>query len=70
MATHWTPGVPRQITNLNGAGEFEDFMEVPFTTVPEGARGVVTVPLRQFTADFVRQLIEDRVAVIKEVGAL
>lgn len=70
MATDWQITAQRQTDVLTPQGSFEPSMEVSFQTIPEGSPGVVTVPLRAYSADYVRDLIDSRVKAIKEVQAL
>lgn len=69
MAEGWTITGQRETTQLTASNEYIDVMEVTFTT-NEGVTGKITIPLGLYTAEYVRQQIEQRVASIKEVGGL
>jgi hypothetical protein len=45
-------------------------MEVTFEVLPEGITGQVTVPLRLYTEDYVRDQIQARTDAIKAVARL
>lgn len=70
MAAEWTVGPQRQTDILTPQGTFDTSMEVSFTVLPEGITGQVTVPLRLYTQDYVRDLIQARVDAIKAVASL
>lgn len=68
MAESWQVVSQRQSSVLVG-GTFEDAMIVTFKTA-SGTTGSVTVPLSQYTADNVAQLIDQRVEAIDAVHAI
>lgn len=70
MATNWRITSQRQSSQLAPGGEFNEVMEIRFETIPEGVPGLIEVPLRQYTADFVSSAIDQRVDAIKAVQAL
>lgn len=70
MATDWRITTQAQTTTLTQDGRFIDSMEVNFITLPEETPGRITVPLNQYTAEFVRQEIDSRVAEMKAVQEL
>lgn len=70
MATHWQVTAQRQTDVLTPQGTFESTMEVSFQVIPEGINGMVSVPLRIYTADTVQDMIDRRVAEIKAVQGL
>lgn len=70
MATDWVITSQRQTDILTPAGTFDPSMEVNFQTVPEGINAQVTVSLRNYTEDYVRSLIDQRVMAIKAVQNL
>lgn len=70
MANTWRVTGQRQSSTLNGNGQFVDVIEVSFETLPEQISGKVSVPLPQYGEDYVRTLIDERVAVLKAVHNL
>lgn len=70
MATNWRVTTQRQIDQLTPQGSFEPAMEVHFETVPDGIPGQITVPMRQYTADFVREEIDRRVGTVQAIQNL
>lgn len=70
MATNWRVTGQRQIDDLTANGSFEPAMEVNYETIPDGVQGMVKVPLRYYTADFVRAEIDKRVNEIQSVQNL
>jgi hypothetical protein len=74
MADTWRVTSQRQTEELNPAGTgFETVWIVTYqvTAGPaQGATGQVSVPAAQYSADTVRQLIEDQVAAITDVASL
>lgn len=69
MATDYSIVNQRQTTTLQPGGGFTDVMEVTYR-LTDGTTGVVKVPLTQYSADAVQQLVEQRVKVHNEVSAL
>lgn len=70
MATTWRITAQRQADVLTPQGTFDSVMEINFETIPEGIPGQVIVPLRVYSADYVANQVENRVAAIKAVQAL
>jgi hypothetical protein len=70
MAQEWRVTAQRQTDILTPQGTFETSMEVTFEVLPEGITGQVTVPLRLYTEDYVRDLIQARTDAIKAVARL
>lgn len=70
MAQEWRVTAQRQTDILTPQGTFETSMEVTFEVLPEGITGQVTVPLRLYTEDYVRDLIQSRTDAIKAVARL
>lgn len=70
MATNWRVTAQRQNSKLNSQGTFDEVMEVHFETLPEGVAGMVEIPLRVYDADYVAEIIDNRVTSIKAVSAL
>lgn len=64
----WQVVSQRQSSQLIG-GQFTEVMVVTFRTA-DGVVGDVSVPLSQYSADHVRELIDARVAKIAEVHSL
>jgi hypothetical protein len=70
MATTWRTLGQRQESAITDQGAFEEVMVVSFETVPGQVKGSVTIPMRFYNADYVRDVIEDRVGNINAVGSL
>jgi hypothetical protein len=70
MATTWRILSQRQESAINDQGAFEEVMVVSFETVPGQVKGAVTIPMRFYNADYVRDVVEDRVGNINAVGSL
>lgn len=68
MSESWQVVSQRQTSTLLN-GEFTEAMVVTFRTAA-GVVGNVTVPLAQYTAQYVKQLIDARVAEIGSVHSL
>lgn len=64
--------VPPQRTfdELTAAGTFTPVVEVTFEVMPSGTQGTVKVPMREYTADRVRTLIDAAATQISGVDAL
>lgn len=69
MAEGYSITSQRQTTRITSGGRFEQVMEVHFRT-SHGVDAYVDVPLSQYTADNVKQLIDAYVAAIAEVHTL
>lgn len=61
MAETWTVTGQRATTALDGTGQFTPSVEVSFRTAT-GTVGRITVPVSQYKADHVRDLIDAWVA--------
>lgn len=70
MASTFTVTNQQQTQDISASGQVADAMRVFFKTTPGGVEGDITVPLDQFTAQNVNDLITARVAVIDAVAAL
>lgn len=70
MATNWriTNQTPRD--ELTDGGSFEPHMEISFRTIPEDTAGQIKVPMRLYTPENVRQLIDQYVDTVKAVNEL
>lgn len=67
--SNYTITAQRQTTIIDNGGQLVGVMEVKFRT-PAGVVGMVDVPLKEYTVDKVRQLVEERVSTIEAVHAL
>lgn len=70
MATDWRITTQRQTDELMDNGSFDPHMEVNFEVLPEGTKGQIKVSLRNYTAEMVRSMIQQRVDAIKEIANL
>ena len=70
MAETYVVNEQRQSKRLNASGRAEDGMEVTFTTNEHHLTGQVWIPLGQYTADAVNQVICARVAQLLAVQNL
>lgn len=70
MAQNWRIVGQQQTDRLDSTRGFVPAMEVTFRTIPEDIEGKVTVDQNQYSADYVRSLIDERVATIQEVNKL
>lgn len=70
MAATWRVTDQTEAQVLTPRGTFEHVMEVRYETMPEGISGMVQVPWRLYTEDYVRTVIEERVQAIKAVSGL
>lgn len=70
MATNWkvVSQVPRD--ELLATGSFESGWDVYYETIPEGVRGNVWVPKRLYTADYVRDQIDQEVSALQAIQGL
>lgn len=69
MADSWVVTGQRQTTEITQGGRFADVMEISFRT-SGGTEGSVRIPLTRYSADAVRQAIEDYVDRIAAVENL
>ena len=60
----------RQTSTLSQSGGLLDEWEIVFATIPEGIQDLVRVPISQRSAPVVREMIEAKVAEIKQIAAL
>jgi hypothetical protein len=58
-----------QSVTVGPAGELLDVMNITFST-PSGASGQVSVPITEYTAERVAQLVGERAAIIAQVAEL
>lgn len=70
MADGWHVTNQHQTSELTPAGTFQDVMEVTAVSDNTGSPVTVRVPLAAYTADNVRQLLDDRFAVLHDVHKL
>lgn len=70
MAADWKVVSQRQQTQLTGQGTFRDVMVVTFEVIPSGTTGNISIPLNQYTSEFVESAINQRVADIKAIESL
>lgn len=70
MAANWKVTGQRQSSTLDGNSQFRDVIEVSFETIPEQIAGKVSVPLNLYGEEYVRTLIDERVAALKAVHNL
>lgn len=59
MAMKWRVVTQRQTENLTPQGTFESVVEVTFE-LASGTQGKVTIPVRLYTEDYVRGVVDDR----------
>lgn len=69
MATNWTIDSQRQTSELSPSGRFQEVMEVTFTT-RTGTHGQVRIPLNLYNAEYVAQVVDDRVSRMLEIENL
>ncbi len=70
MAANWRVIAQRQQTELTGQGTFRDVMVVTFEVIPSGTTGNVSIPVAQYTPEFVESAINSRVDSIKAIENL
>ena len=70
MAADYTVVAQQQVPVQQSSGALIDYMQITFTTVPEGISGSVRVALDDYSAASVAALIEPQVAKIKAVQGL
>lgn len=70
MAGVWTVLSQRQYEDLTDAGGFVPVVEVTFQLVASGVTGSVKVPLRSYTEDNVRALINAQAVEMSRVQNL
>lgn len=66
----WTITYQRQKNALTGGGRFAQVMEIGFTVQPSGVDASIDVPLAQYNAENVKNLIDAYVAHIDAVHNL
>ena len=69
MAKDWKVTAQTQTMMLTSGGQWVEGMKVEFTTT-EGITGSITVPLSQYNASGVAELLDARVAQLNEVASL
>lgn len=69
MAEGWAVTAQRQTTRLGADGRFHNVMEVTYRT-DEGVTGHVDIDLNRYSADYVRDQINDVVKHITDVHNL
>lgn len=69
MADGWRIVAQRQTTDLTPDGRFQEVMEITFTT-DQDVSGTVRIPVTQYTAENVREVISARAAQISAVHNL
>lgn len=57
----------RQTTRLSPSGQFQEVVEVAFTTKPSGASGTVVVPVSQYQPDAVIDMLTRQAAALETV---
>lgn len=70
MAADYEVVAQQQVPVQSSAGALVDYMQVTFSTIPEGISGSVRIPLADYNAAAVAALIEPQVAEIKAVQSL
>ena len=70
MAENYTVTAQRQTSTVDAQGNVVPVMAVSFTTRPSGVSGSVDVPLAQYDAENVHNMIAARVAQIEAVHNL
>lgn len=70
MAVNWEVVSQRQTEELTPQGSFEANMEINFRTIPEHIPGQVKVPLRLYTGDYVRSVIDPLAETMQSVQKL
>jgi hypothetical protein len=72
MASVWRvlPGGQRQYEDYTSAGTFVPVVEVTFEVIASGTVGTVKVPLRDYTEERVRALIDARAQAMAAVESL
>lgn len=69
MAANWTIDSQRQTSELSPSGRFQEVMEITFTT-RTGTHGQVRIPLNLYNAEYVRQVVDQRVDNMMEIENL